>query len=251
MAAAFRRQFSDCDRYESQWLNVAFGGLVPKPPPGRGVPGFTDPTPCGTSPAMLPRLFTVLSALFFASAVWSEPAPMPPGYSLQAVVQSVRPQERTMTIPEARWGTSGERGTWSLAALSALRGPARNLPAIVPEDIATWCPAYESAGREDREAFWVGLVSALAKHESTYRPTAVGGGGRWYGLLQILPSTARHYNCQAGCAADRCQSKCAAAGQGSTVRRGLRRQWPEGCPQLFLHTSNQPSAVSFQLLGRS
>ncbi|MBY6003593.1 transglycosylase SLT domain-containing protein [Salipiger bermudensis] len=151
---------------------------------------------------MLPRLFTVLSALFFASAAWSEPAPMPPGYSLQAVVHSVRPQERSMTIPEARWGTSGERGTWSLAALSALRGPASNLPEIVPEDIATWCPAYPSAGREDREAFWIGLVSALAKHESTYRPTAVGGGGLWYGLLQILPSTARLYDCQAGTGAE-------------------------------------------------
>ena len=46
-----------------------------------------------------------------------------------------------------------------------------------------------------RAAFWVGLMSALAKHESTYRQTAVGGGGRWYGLLQILPATARGYKC--------------------------------------------------------
>ena len=40
-------------------------------------------------------------------------------------------------------------------------------------------------------------MSALAKHESTYRPWAVGGGGRWYGLLQILPATARGYKCNA------------------------------------------------------
>jgi hypothetical protein len=78
-----------------------------------------------------------------------------------------------------------------------LRGHASGLPQIVPRDIDTWCPAYRTAGREQREAFWVGLLSALAKHESTYRPTAVGGGGRWYGLLQILPGTARGYGCRA------------------------------------------------------
>jgi len=38
-------------------------------------------------------------------------------------------------------------------------------------------------------------MSALAKHESTYRQDAVGGNGRWYGLLQILPATARGYKC--------------------------------------------------------
>ncbi len=141
--------------------------------------------------------------MLVAGAAWSDPAPMPPrlstdAVSAQAVSASVRPQARRTVIPEARWGTSGGRSKWSLAALSALRGPANRLPEIVPEDISTWCPAYPSAGREDREAFWLGLVSTLAKHESTYRPTAVGGGGLWYGLLQILPSTARLYGCQAG-----------------------------------------------------
>lgn len=43
----------------------------------------------------------------------------------------------------------------------------------------------------------MGFLSALAKYESTWKPTAVGGGGRWYGLLQILPATARHYGCRA------------------------------------------------------
>jgi hypothetical protein len=43
----------------------------------------------------------------------------------------------------------------------------------------------------------VGFLSALVKHESTYREHAVGGGGKWYGLTQILPSTARLYGCRA------------------------------------------------------
>lgn len=117
--------------------------------------------------------------------------------SLQAVSVSRRPLARRVAIPKARWGTSGGRSTWSLAVLSSLRGPANALPDVVPADIDTWCPAYESGSREQREAFWLGLVSSLVKHESTFRPTAVGGGGKWIGLMQILPSTARLYGCQA------------------------------------------------------
>jgi len=48
----------------------------------------------------------------------------------------------------------------------------------------------------------VGFLSSLAKHESTYKPWAVGGGGRWHGLLQILPGTARGYKCNVGTGAE-------------------------------------------------
>ncbi|MBU2963424.1 transglycosylase SLT domain-containing protein [Citreicella sp. C3M06] len=148
---------------------------------------------------MVQRLSTILAALLMAGTAFADPAPLAATTSVHAVSESPRPQARRIEykLPEARWGNSGNRKQWSIAALSALRGPAERLPEIVPEDIASWCPAYPGAGRQDREAFWVGLVSALARHESTYRPTAVGGGGRWYGLLQILPATARSYDCQA------------------------------------------------------
>ncbi|MEO0378663.1 MAG: transglycosylase SLT domain-containing protein [Pseudomonadota bacterium] len=69
--------------------------------------------------------------------------------------------------------------------------------AFVPRDIATWCAAYEAAPAVKRRAFWVGFLSSLAKYESTYREAAVGGGNRWFGLLQIAPSTARGYDCRA------------------------------------------------------
>ncbi|WP_258091536.1 transglycosylase SLT domain-containing protein [Salipiger pentaromativorans] len=140
---------------------------------------------------------SILALLLSATVAWSDPVPLPPTQSVRAVYESLRPQARRMAIPEARWGSDGGRKSWSLAVLTALRSHASHLPETVPDDIATWCPAYPSAGRADREAFWLGLVSALAKHESTYRPTAVGGGGLWYGLLQILPSTARLYGCEA------------------------------------------------------
>ena len=120
-----------------------------------------------------------------------------PDPSPQAVVASPRPKARRDQLPTARWGKTGQRAIWTRATLSALNGHASRLPEIVPRDIEDWCPAYPEANRRDREAFWVGLVSTLVKHESTYRPTVIGGGGRWHGLLQILPSTARLYNCRA------------------------------------------------------
>jgi hypothetical protein len=112
--------------------------------------------------------------------------------------QRVRPPEaRDGNIPHARWETLPEGHLWTRAALSALRGHGVALTERVPEDISEWCPAYPRSNRHGREAFWVGLLSALSKHESTYRAAAVGRGGRWYGLLQILPATARGYGCRA------------------------------------------------------
>ncbi|MEM7075935.1 MAG: transglycosylase SLT domain-containing protein [Pseudomonadota bacterium] len=101
------------------------------------------------------------------------------------------------TLPVARWDHVGGSDKWTLATLSALRQHGRALPAMVPGDIADWCPAYTEADADQRKAFWVGFLSALTKHESTHRPTAVGGGGRWFGLTQIAPATARLYGCEA------------------------------------------------------
>lgn len=100
--------------------------------------------------------------------------------------------------PVMRWDHHPEGGSWTSTAFSALDTHASVLPTLVPEDIAQWCPAYPDAPLENRQAFWTGLMSALARHESTWNPEAVGGGGRWFGLVQISPATARHYGCQAG-----------------------------------------------------
>lgn len=109
-----------------------------------------------------------------------------------------RPPSRKGQIPRTRWQHMPGHAIWTRAALSALKAHGKPLVALVPGDIDTWCPAYRDADDEKRRAFWVGFMSSLAKHESTYKPWAVGGGGRWYGLLQILPSTARGYKCNVG-----------------------------------------------------
>jgi hypothetical protein len=100
-------------------------------------------------------------------------------------------------IPDARWDFRGDSASWTRAALSALRTHGSRMQDTGPRDIANWCPAYEDNPPVLRRAFWLGMMLALAKHESTYRPTAVGGPNLWYGLLQIYPDTARRYGCRA------------------------------------------------------
>jgi hypothetical protein len=96
-----------------------------------------------------------------------------------------------------RWDHVPASTEWETAGRAALDSHAAILPELVPGDIDTWCPAYETAPKAQREAFWLGLMSALARHESTWNEAAVGGGGRWFGLVQISPATARLYGCQA------------------------------------------------------
>lgn len=101
----------------------------------------------------------------------------------------------------AQWDHLEEGGAWTEASLSALSGHAALLPEYVPEDAASWCPAYETQGPSERRAFWVGFVSALAKYESTWRADVSGGDNQWHGLLQISPATAKAYGCDATSAA--------------------------------------------------
>lgn len=112
-------------------------------------------------------------------------------------VTGLRPRPRPAHVPRTRWESVPGATLWTYAALSALHAHGRPLLDFVPEDIETWCPSYPDQTAEKRAEFWVGFLSALARYESTFRPRAVGGGGKWHGLLQILPSTARLYGCRA------------------------------------------------------
>jgi hypothetical protein len=116
---------------------------------------------------------------------------------LPAACSSVEARNESPDVPVARWDFRPEGRAWTEASIAALGTHGRPLLGIVPRDIESWCPGYDSASEEERKQFWVGMLSALAKHESTWRPEAAGGGGRWFGLLQIAPATARGYGCQA------------------------------------------------------
>jgi hypothetical protein len=111
---------------------------------------------------------------------------------------ALRPVTRIDFRPDARWDSATQRAEdWTAATVAAIRAAPHDLSTIVPRDIMDWCPAYAMNPPHLREAFWVGVISALARHESTFNPRAVGGGGQWYGLLQIYPPTARHFDCGA------------------------------------------------------
>ena len=96
-----------------------------------------------------------------------------------------------------QWDEKPQAKAWTDATIAALENHGTALSQSVPADIADWCPDYENQDTAGRNAFWAGLLSALSFHESTWRQTAVGGGGKWYGLVQILPATARGYGCEA------------------------------------------------------
>ena len=122
-------------------------------------------------------------------------------YPVEAQLASAddpRPLARpSYLVPTARWDFKPNGQAWSRAAMSALASHGQVLETLEPRDIDAWCPGYTAAGPVQRRAFWVGMMSALAKHESTWNPRAVGGGNLWYGLLQIYPPTARGYGCRA------------------------------------------------------
>ena len=101
-------------------------------------------------------------------------------------------------LPAARWDHQPMGKLWTRTAIGDLvSGVGMPLVNMVPKDIDVWCPAYPDQDRIGRAAFWTGLLSAMAKHESSFNEAAVGGGGQWFGLVQISPATAKHYDCGA------------------------------------------------------
>lgn len=114
-----------------------------------------------------------------------------------ACVQTPEPEVgRAAFLPAMRWDSRPEAEEWTAATLAALRSEGAVLASTVPADVEGFCPNYAAASEPDRRAFWAGLFSALARHESTWNPEAKGGGGRWIGLMQIAPTTARAYGCE-------------------------------------------------------
>lgn len=170
-----------------------------------------------------PMFKLVLSAFALSLAL----APM-----AQARVQKV-------VLPPMRWDATAGAQDWTLAALDVVKAHDGQLANIVPADIEAYCPGYATASKDERRAFWVAVLSATAKYESGFNEEAVGGKGRYFGLMQITPATAKHSGCEADSAAElkdgeanlTCAIRIAApkvaadglvAGKGN---RGIARDW--------------------------
>lgn len=138
-----------------------------------------------------------------------------------------------------QWDVRPDGKEWTKTTLDALEQHDPALAGAVPADIDLWCPGYETASLDERRAFWAGLMSAVARYESSWNPQAAGGGGRYIGVMQISPKTADYHQCEADTAAElkdgsenlECASRIMAkavamdgmvAGGGN---RGIGRDW--------------------------
>ena len=101
-------------------------------------------------------------------------------------------------MPVMAWDHRPEATEWTETTLQALKAEGAVLASTLPADVATYCPGYAEATPDNRRAFWAGLFSAIAKFESTWNPRATGGGGLYFGLLQISPRTADYVGCDGG-----------------------------------------------------
>jgi hypothetical protein len=117
--------------------------------------------------------------------------------SLSACLATKSDEQMAFVAPPMQWDHRPEGAKWTESALVALSTKDPILSERVPADIETWCPGYVEAPVEERRAFWAGLLSAVARYESTWNPQASGGGGRWIGLMQISPRSAANYGCDA------------------------------------------------------
>lgn len=108
----------------------------------------------------------------------------------------------TPLIPVTQWDHRPEAREWTISTMGAIANHGTPLIETPLADIQTFCPGYDSATPAQRKAFWVGLFSGLARYESTWNPRAAGAGGRYRGLLQIWPTTARNHGCAIGDPAD-------------------------------------------------
>ena len=161
------------------------------------------------------------------------------GCSAAPIISRVKEGLFPTNLPVMGWDARPEAGAWTAATLAAVARYDSVLAGTVPGDIKAWCPGYAKNGLDERRAFWAGVLSALAKPESGWNPRASGGGGRYIGLLQISPQTARANGCAAtstaglkdGAANLTCgvQIMARQVGQDGVVagngRQGLGRDW--------------------------
>ena len=159
--------------------------------------------------------------------------------SLAFVSAPVEAKAKKTALPAMRWDNAPKASEWTTEALQQVADHDTELTGTVPDDIAVYCPGYAKASKDERRAFWVGLLSATASYESGFNAAAVGGAGRYVGLMQISVPTARLYGCDAtsaaglkdgsanlSCAVDIVAPHVAAdgmvAGKGN---RGIARDW--------------------------
>lgn len=108
------------------------------------------------------------------------------------------------SLDYAAWSEYNEDGSWTRATENAVSQS--GLVKTIPADINEFCPRYQQLTTKERRKFWVGLLSAMAKPESGFKPEityqerfkdAKGHRVVSRGLLQISIESAnqKRYDC--------------------------------------------------------
>lgn len=72
---------------------------------------------------------------------------------------------------ETDWAHMPQADEWTALAAGSIDEIGGPLLETVPSDIGAFCPAYERLDDAGRRAFWVGLLSAMARFESGFDPS--------------------------------------------------------------------------------
>jgi len=73
-------------------------------------------------------------------------------------------------VIEVDWASVPEGAAWTDFTANAIDELGSGLIASSPSDVSSFCPNYEILDDETKRAFWVSLISAMARPESNFNP---------------------------------------------------------------------------------
>ncbi len=107
--------------------------------------------------------------------------------------------------PQFDWdGKHGDSELWNEFSYKAMADLGSDLLENEPADIKTFCPAYENLNKEGQVMFWISLVAAMTRYESSFNPATSyqenfkDQNGEYIvsrGLLQLSIESGRGYGC--------------------------------------------------------
>ena len=71
---------------------------------------------------------------------------------------------------QLHWDWRKENPAFYLIADDLMSVHGQDLLTVVPKDIDNYCPEYRELNSKQRQLFWVMLLSAIARHESSHNP---------------------------------------------------------------------------------
>lgn len=160
---------------------------------------------------LAPLLVACALSFVVASCATSDESGVPvAGTEVSAAVPSepmegAGPDAAPAPLPAADWDWRPDGRAWTEIAHLAVAELGGGLLTATPRDIGDYCPSYEHLDDVQRRAFWVFLLSSLARFESHHDPAvrftesfndSQGNPVISRGLLQISKESGNGYGCR-------------------------------------------------------